>query len=68
MTSSVLEPSGDPHELNNLADQPEHAAKIAELTALRPKDMTAYADLHPLTVANPESPRVRHPVPAANQP
>ena len=44
----------DPHELVNLADRPEHAAKVAELTALLAKEMTAYADTFPLNVANPK--------------
>lgn len=43
----------DPHELINLADKPEHATKVAELTALLAKQMAAYADNFPLTVANP---------------
>ncbi len=43
----------DPRELNNLADKPEHAAKLAELTALLTKEMAAHADNFPLTVANP---------------
>lgn len=44
----------DPHELNNLADQPNHAAKVAEMTALLTKEMARYGDPHPLTVANPK--------------
>ncbi len=44
----------DPHELTNLADKPEHAAKLAELTALLEKEMAACADKHPLKVANPQ--------------
>ena len=44
----------DPHELKNLADQPAHAAKIAELTALLTKEMAARGDNYPLTVANPQ--------------
>ena len=37
---------------DDLADDPEHAAKIAELTALLTKEMASYADTFPLTVAN----------------
>ncbi|MEI6236050.1 MAG: sulfatase-like hydrolase/transferase, partial [Planctomycetota bacterium] len=44
----------DPHELANLADQPEHAAKVAELTTLLAKEMATYADTFPLTIANPK--------------
>ena len=44
----------DPHELNNLADRPEHAAKLAELTALLVKEMSRYADKSPLQVEKPK--------------
>ena len=44
----------DPHELNNLAAKPEHAAKLAELTARLEKEMAAYGDKHPLKVSNPQ--------------
>ena len=44
----------DPHELNNLADNPEHAARIAQLTALLEKEMATHADTAPLKVANPK--------------
>ena len=45
--------SNDPHELTNLADKPEHAAKVKEMTALLTKEMTSHADSFPLTVAKP---------------
>lgn len=45
----------DPHELTNLADKPEHADKVAEMTALLKKEMVRYGDTYPLTVANPKS-------------
>ena len=44
----------DPHELNNLADQPGHAAKVAELTALLEKEMAGYGDSAPLKITNPK--------------
>ncbi len=44
----------DPLELNNLAEKPEHAAKVAQLTASLEKEMSRYADQHPLKVANPK--------------
>lgn len=44
----------DPHELTNLADQPEQAAKVAEMTALLKKEMDRYGDTCPLTVADPK--------------
>ncbi len=51
--TQLFDLSTDPRELNNLADKPEHKAKIVELIALLQKEMTAYADTIPLTVANP---------------
>jgi len=44
----------DPHELSNLAGEPVHAAKVASMMALLEKEMRAYADAAPLTVANPK--------------
>ena len=52
--TQLFDLSNDPHELVNLADKPEHAAKIAELTALLTKEMASYADTTPLTVPNPK--------------
>ncbi len=53
----------DPHELNNLADRPEHAAKLAELTARLKKEMAAYGDKCPLQVAHPKPAEWTPPVP-----
>lgn len=44
----------DPHEMNNLASNPEYAGKIEELTALMKKSQAQYDDAAPLTVANPK--------------
>ena len=44
--------STDPLELNNLADKPEHAVKVTEMTALLKKEMTSFGDKAPLEVAN----------------
>ena len=52
--TQLFDLSSDPHELNNLADQPEHKAKLAELTALLQKEMGGNADTFPLTVSDPK--------------
>ncbi len=44
----------DPQETKNLADKPEHAAKVAALTALLAKQQKEYGDTTPLTVLNPK--------------
>jgi arylsulfatase A-like enzyme len=44
----------DPREMNNLAAQPQHAAKVAEMTALLQQEMNRYADVAPLKIANPK--------------
>ena len=44
----------DPYEITNLADQPEHTAKVAELTALLEQEMRASGDTGALQVTNPK--------------
>ena len=44
----------DPHEAVNLADKPEHAAKVAELTALLEAEMKRSGDTGTLKVPNPK--------------
>lgn len=44
----------DPYELTNLADKLEHAAKVAEMTALLEKEMAHFGDQAPLRVSNPK--------------
>jgi arylsulfatase A-like enzyme len=43
----------DPHELKNLASDPKHAGKVAELIRRLADEMVAYGDPAPLTVARP---------------
>ena len=52
--TQLFDLQNDPHELTNLAAKPEHAAKVAEMTALLEKEMANYADTAPLKVANPK--------------
>lgn len=52
--TQLFDLSADPHELNNLADKPEYAAKLAELTALLVQEMSRYADKSPLQVEKPK--------------
>ena len=52
--TQLFDLQADPHELTNLAAQPEHAAKVAEMTALLEKEMGSHTDTAPLRVANPK--------------
>ena len=51
--TQLFDLQNDPHELTNLAGKPEHAAKVAEMTALLEKEMARYGDTAPLKVADP---------------
>ena len=63
--TQLFDLSADPHELVNLAALPEHQAKVAELTALLQKEMTAHADPFPLAVAQPQPAEWTPPPPGA---
>ena len=52
--TQLFDLQNDPHETTNLADKPEHAAKVAELTALLEKEMQSSGDTGTLKVANPK--------------
>ncbi|MDB6117377.1 MAG: arylsulfatase family protein [Verrucomicrobiaceae bacterium] len=51
--TQLFDLQADPHELANLADQPEHAAKVKEMMAVLADQMQQYGDTHPLTVDHP---------------
>ncbi len=63
--TQLFDLSADPRELNNLADKPEHKAKIAELTALLTKEMASHSDTFPLTVPNPKPAEWTPPAPGS---
>lgn len=50
--TQLFDLKNDPRELNNLAEKPEHAAKVAEMTALLQQEMKRYGDVAPLKVAD----------------
>jgi len=51
--TQLFDLQADPHEMTDLADRPESADKIKELTALLEKTRQEYGDTDPLNVANP---------------
>jgi arylsulfatase A-like enzyme len=63
--TQLFDLSNDAHELNNLADKPEHSAKVAELMELLQKKMTVHDDKTPLTVANPSPAEWSPPAPGS---
>jgi arylsulfatase A-like enzyme len=64
--TQLFDLSVDPHELNNLADKPEHLAKVAEMVALLEKEMARHGDTAPLVVANPKPADWTPPPPETN--
>ena len=53
--TQLFDLQADPHELNNLAASPEHAAKVREMLGLLAAAQKQAGDTCPLTVANPKS-------------
>lgn len=43
----------DPHEMNNMANDPAYSDKVSEMLALLEEQQEVFDDLHPLAVANP---------------
>ena len=52
--TQLFDLAADPHELNNLADQAAHAAKVAEMTAVLQQEMLRFADAALLKIAHPK--------------
>lgn len=51
--SQLFDLKSDPHEMNNLATDPEHAPKLKQMMALLESAQKQYGDKCPLTVDNP---------------
>ena len=51
--TQLFDLQADPFEVTNLADKPEHATKVAELTAALEKEMQQSGDIAALKIANP---------------
>jgi len=52
--TQLFDLQADPHETASLADRPEHAAKVAELTAVLQQQQQHFGDTAPLKVADPK--------------
>jgi arylsulfatase A-like enzyme len=52
--TQLFDLQADPYETANLADKPEHAANVAELTALLKNQQQHFGDTAPLQVAEPK--------------
>ena len=53
--TQLFDLQADPNEITNLADKPEHAAKVVELSAALEKEMLHSGDTATLKVATPSS-------------
>lgn len=53
--TQLFDLQADPYEVTNLADRPEYAAEVAELTARLEKEMGHFGDTAPLRIANPRA-------------
>ena len=60
--TQLFDLSIDPLELENLADKPEHADKLKEMTFRLEKEMKTYGDDAPLVVADPAPAKWEPPV------
>jgi len=51
--TQLFDLTNDPHEVTNLADRPDQAARVAALTAVLEKEQNHFGDTGPLKVPNP---------------
>ena len=65
--TQLFDLKSDPYEITNLANQPEHAAKVAELSAALEKEMQQSGDTGTLKVTNPKPAEWNPPKPGAGQ-
>ena len=65
--TQLFDLKSDPYEITNLANQPEHAAKVAELSAALEKEMQQSGDTATLRVTNPKPAEWNPPKPGAGQ-
>ena len=52
--TQLFDLKADPHELTNLAQKPEHATKVQQMTSVLKKEMAAFDDTAPLQVVDPK--------------
>ena len=64
--TQLFDLQNDPYEVTNLVGKPEHAAKVAELTALLERELRSSGDSASLTVANPTTAEWTPPAKQAN--
>jgi arylsulfatase A-like enzyme len=63
--SQLFDLQTDPHEMNDLADQPAHAAKLKQMMSLLEQAQQHYGDTCPLTAEHPAEAKWLPPAPTA---
>jgi arylsulfatase A-like enzyme len=61
--TQLFDLQSDPQEVTNLADKPEQAARLAELTTLLKREMQGNGDTAPLKIAHPKPADWKPPTP-----